>query len=146
MQIFFLIKERLYGKKEQIEERHRHRYEVNPEYIDRLEEKGLKFVGVDLEGKRMEILELENHPYYVAVQFHPEYLSRPMSPSPPFLGLILASKDKLKSFLARGCRLSPHDLSDLDESDEEELNIVKRLEIVKVHTDDSSSAYSSDLQ
>lgn len=64
----------------------------------------------------MEILELEKHPYYVAVQFHPEYLSRPMAPSPPFLGLILASKDKLKSFLARGCKLSPSKQSEYSDS------------------------------
>lgn len=55
----------------------------------------------------MEILELGGHPYYVAVQYHPEYLSRPMNPSPPFLGLILATKDKLETYLARGCKLSP---------------------------------------
>lgn len=62
----------------------------------------------------MEIIELENHPYYVATQYHPEYLSRPLKPSPPFLGLILASVGKLKSYLARGCRLSPRQLSDDD--------------------------------
>lgn len=72
--------------------------------------------GVDVDAERMEILELEKHPYYVAVQFHPEYLSRPMAPSPPFLGLILASKDKLKSFLARGCKLSPSKQSEYSDS------------------------------
>lgn len=60
----------------------------------------------------MEIVELENHPYYVAVQFHPEYLSRPLKPSPPFVGLILASIGKLKSYLNKGCRLSPREMSD----------------------------------
>lgn len=64
----------------------------------------------------MEILELDKHPYYVAVQFHPEYLSRPMAPSPSFLGLILAAKDKLKSFLARGCKLSPSKQSEYSDS------------------------------
>ena len=59
----------------------------------------------------MEIAELVDHPYYVAVQYHPEYLSRPLSPSPPFVGLILASSGKLNNFLLRGCRLSPRDLS-----------------------------------
>lgn len=52
----------------------------------------------------MEIAQLDNHPYYVAVQFHPEYLSRPLKPSPPFLGLILASVKKLEKFLERDCR------------------------------------------
>lgn len=60
----------------------------------------------------MEIAELEGHSYYVATQFHPEYLSRPLKPSPPFLGLILASVGKLKYYLARGCKFSPRQLSD----------------------------------
>ena len=71
----------------------------------------------------MEIAELEGHSYYVAVQFHPEYLSRPLKPSPPFLGLILASVGKLKQYLARGCKFSPRQLSDNEsgnESDNEE--------------------------
>lgn len=61
----------------------------------------------------MEIVELQDHPYYVGVQFHPEYLSRPLKPSPPFLGLILASVGKLQSYLNKGCRLSPRELSDI---------------------------------
>lgn len=73
-------------KKDVIEERHRHRYEVNPEYIERLEAAGLRFVGKDETKTRMEVAVVDNHPYYVTVQFHPEYLSRPLSPSPPFLG------------------------------------------------------------
>lgn len=77
----------LYGK-EKIIERHRHRYEVNPEYKDILEENGLKFSGEDEEGKRMEILELKNHDYFLGTQFHPEFKSRLESPSPPFLGFI----------------------------------------------------------
>ncbi|XP_054007886.1 CTP synthase isoform X2 [Hylaeus anthracinus] len=108
----------LYGNKECIEERHRHRYEINPKYINKLEEAGLRFVGHDEENLRMEIAELEGHSYYVATQFHPEYLSRPLKPSPPFLGLILASVGKLKYYLAKGCRLSPQQVSD-DESDGE---------------------------
>ena len=75
-------------KKDVIEERHRHRYEVNPEYIPRLEEGGLRFVGRDSTRTRMEVALLDAHPYYVSVQFHPEYLSRPLSPSPPFLGSV----------------------------------------------------------
>ncbi|XP_044255236.1 CTP synthase isoform X2 [Tribolium madens] len=111
---------RLYGNKEQIEERHRHRYEVNPKYIEDLEKQGLKFVGVDIDAERMEILEIPTHPYYVAVQFHPEYLSRPMEPSPPFMGLILAAKDRLNSYFARGCKLSPREpQSDYYDSDDD---------------------------
>ncbi|AQL43503.1 CTP synthetase [Halorientalis sp. IM1011] len=67
-------------------ERHRHRYEVNPEYIDDLEEAGLVFSGHT--NNRMEILELSDHPYYVGTQFHPEFRSRPGRASPPFVGLL----------------------------------------------------------
>ncbi|EGC34165.1 CTP synthase [Dictyostelium purpureum] len=73
-----------------VEERHRHRYEVNPDVVDEIETKGLHFVGRDTTGVRMEIVELEGHDYYVACQFHPEFKSRPQKPSPPFVGLILA--------------------------------------------------------
>src|SRR3979409_1209591 len=81
----------LYSKADQIQERHRHRYEVNPEYVDRLTEAGLNFVGKDDSGERMEIVELEDHPYFVGVQFHPEYLSRVLNPSKPYLGFVAAS-------------------------------------------------------
>ena len=84
-----------------IEERHRHRYEVNPDMISEFENSGMKFVGHDSENTRMEIMELDNHQFYVAVQYHPEYISRPMRPSPPYLGLILAATGKLQSFLAK---------------------------------------------
>jgi len=80
----------LYGK-DTISERHRHRYEINPEYIDRIEANGLKYTGRDLSGRRMEILELEKHPYFVASQFHPEFKSRPDEPSPLHLGLVKAA-------------------------------------------------------
>jgi CTP synthase len=72
-------------------ERHRHRYEVNPEYIDDLENAGLLFSGRT--NNRMEILELEDHPYYVGTQFHPEFRSRPGRASPPFVGLVDAILD-----------------------------------------------------
>ncbi len=81
----------LYGEGERVNERHRHRYEVNPDLIDDIEEAGLVFVGKDETGQRCEIFELEDHPYYVGVQFHPEFKSRPGRPSPPFLGLLMAS-------------------------------------------------------
>jgi len=74
-----------------IEERHRHRYEVNPDYVDRLEQAGLDFIGKDDTGKRMEIVELTDHPWYVGVQFHPEYQSKVLDPSPPYLGFFAAS-------------------------------------------------------
>jgi len=81
---------KLYGKTE-IVERHRHRYEVNPAYIDEIESKGLKFVGRN--GRRMEALELPDHPFFVATQYHPEFRSRPTRPSAPFVGFVGACRD-----------------------------------------------------
>jgi len=69
--------------------RHRHRYEVNPAYIDELESGEMQFSGES--GKRMEILEMNNHPFFFGTQFHPEFRSRPDRPSPPFVSLIKAS-------------------------------------------------------
>ena len=68
----------------------------------------------------MEVIELKDHPYYVGTQFHPEYLSRPLKPSPPFLGLILASVGRLQSYINQGCKLSPRHSSDELSSDEED--------------------------
>uniref|UniRef100_A0A8C6YAV5 CTP synthase n=1 Tax=Naja naja TaxID=35670 RepID=A0A8C6YAV5_NAJNA len=98
---------KLYGNEAFVEERHRHRYEVNPELIHFFEDKGLKFVGHDTEGKRMEIIELDDHPYFIGVQFHPEFSSRPMKPSPAYLGLLLAATESLSTYLQHGCKLSP---------------------------------------
>ena len=82
---------RLYGGASHVDERHRHRYEVNPELIESIEAAGLIYVGKDETGERCEIMELEGHPYYVGTQYHPEFKSRPNRPSPPFLGLLKAS-------------------------------------------------------
>ena len=82
---------RLYGGHSQVDERHRHRYEVNPDLISKIESEGLVYVGKDETGQRCEIFELEGHPYYVGVQYHPEFKSRPEKPSPPFLGLLKAA-------------------------------------------------------
>ncbi|MGQ3411432.1 glutamine hydrolyzing CTP synthase [Natrinema sp. LN54] len=76
-------------------ERHRHRYEVNPEYFDQFEDEPLVFSGTA--GNRMEILELEDHPFFVGTQFHPEYTSRPGQPSPPFLGLVEAVLERTET-------------------------------------------------
>eukprot|EP00164_Ancoracysta_twista_P004660 GFYU01006298.1.p1 GENE.GFYU01006298.1~~GFYU01006298.1.p1 ORF type:complete len:728 (+),score=225.38 GFYU01006298.1:112-2295(+) len=82
---------RLYSGHGDIMERHRHRYEVNPEYVPQLEEAGLKFVGRDESGQRMQILEIPSHRFFFATQAHPEFKSRPLKPSPPFLGFIMAA-------------------------------------------------------
>lgn len=86
---------KLYGGVDSVFERHRHRYEVNPDYVPQIEKMGLRFVGKDEQKMRMEIIELPDHPYYVGTQYHPEFLSRPLSPSEPFLGLIAAAAHKL---------------------------------------------------
>lgn len=93
---------KLYGNKRFIDERHRHRYEVNPDMVAQLEAAGLAFVGKDDTGRRMEIIELPNHPYYVGAQFHPEFKSRPDKPSALFLGLIAASCGQLDAFFKKG--------------------------------------------
>ena len=82
---------RLYGGLDSVDERHRHRYEVNPDLIKSLENAGCVYVGKDETGQRCEILELDDHPYFVAVQYHPEFKSRPGKPSPPFHGLLMAA-------------------------------------------------------
>ncbi len=85
---------RLY-KAEEISERHRHRWEVNPDYIGALEEKGLVFSGSYPKRNLMEICELPGHPYFIACQFHPEFKSRLENPSPLFYGLVRAALDRV---------------------------------------------------
>ena len=81
----------LYDGSEMIEERHRHRYEFNNEYREALSEHGMSFSGVSPDGKLVEIIELKDHPFFVAPQFHPEFTSRPNRPQPIFKGFIEAS-------------------------------------------------------
>ncbi|RLI75812.1 CTP synthetase [Archaeoglobales archaeon] len=84
------IAHKLYGKTK-IYERHRHRYEVNPEYIEEITKHGLVFSGYSDNGRRMEILEYPKNDFFFATQFHPEFKSRPYDPSPPFVGLVRAA-------------------------------------------------------
>ncbi|GFQ00813.1 ctp synthase [Phtheirospermum japonicum] len=93
---------KLYGNQSFIDERHRHRYEVNPDMVQKLEDAGLAFTGKDETGFRMEIVELPSHPYFVGVQFHPEFKSRPGKPSAPFLGLLAAASGQLDAQLKKG--------------------------------------------
>jgi CTP synthase len=79
----------LYGRTE-IWERHRHRYEINPAYFDRLQEHGLLITGKSVDG-RVEVFESTDHPFFIGVQYHPEFLSRPESPHPLFFGLVRAA-------------------------------------------------------
>lgn len=80
----------LYGNK-LIQERHRHRYEVNPEYVNQYENKGLRVVGRNPQSNLIEIMELTDHPYFIGCQFHGEDKSKLISPSPLFVGLIAAA-------------------------------------------------------
>ncbi len=86
-----LIKE-IY-KTKSILERHRHRYEVNIDYMDKFEKNGMIFSGISPDHKLPEIIELENHPWFIGVQFHPEFKSRPLVPHPLFSSFIKAAKN-----------------------------------------------------
>ena len=83
---------KIYGKN-LIKERHRHRYEVNINYKEKFEKNGMSFSGLSPDGSLPEIIELKNHPWFVGVQFHPEFKSRPLAPHPLFSSFIRASKN-----------------------------------------------------
>lgn len=83
----------IYGGEKTISERHRHRYEVNINYKDEFEKNGMKISGLSPNGKLPEIIELDNHPFFVGVQFHPELKSKPFDPHPIFLAFIKAASD-----------------------------------------------------
>ncbi|MNG18597.1 CTP synthase [compost metagenome] len=76
---------------ELVYERHRHRYEFNNEYRERIETSGLVFSGTSPDGRLIEMVELPNHPWFLAVQFHPEFTSRPNRPQPLFRGFVRAA-------------------------------------------------------
>ena len=80
-------------KSKLIKERHRHRYEVNIAFKDKFEKKGLIFSGLSPDNKLPEIIELKNHPWFIGVQFHPEFKSRPLAPHPLFSSFIKAAKN-----------------------------------------------------
>jgi len=83
----------IYGETE-ISERHRHRYEVNMTYRDQLEDKGMIFAGLSPDGLLPETIELENHPWFIGVQYHPELKSRPFEPHPLFASFIAAAVEQ----------------------------------------------------
>ena len=114
------IVRQLYGGDGTIWERHRHRYEVNPEYVYRIEKAGLTFTGRDEKGERMQVAEIRgstfpplidhnfelnmidaDHPFYVGMQAHPEFCSRPLNPSPGYLGFVAAASTCLPEQLER---------------------------------------------
>jgi CTP synthase len=87
----------IYGE-DTISERHRHRYEVNVTYKDRLEQAGLRFSGMSPDGLLPEIVEIPDHPWFIGVQFHPELKSRPFAPHPLFTSFIGAAKKQSRLF------------------------------------------------
>ena len=82
----------VYGS-QNIEERHRHRYEVDIKYRDKLEQAGLRFSGMSPDGRLPEIVEWADHPWFIGVQFHPELKSKPFQPHPLFADFVRAAKD-----------------------------------------------------
>ena len=80
-----------------VDERHRHRYEVNPAYHKLLADNGMAFSGVSPDGRLVEIIELPGHPFFVASQFHPELKSRPTHPHPLFAGFVAAALSRRQS-------------------------------------------------
>ena len=80
-------------KSNSINERHRHRYEININYKKAFEKKGMIFSGLSPNDNLPEIIELKNHPWFIGVQFHPEFKSRPLSPHPLFSSFIKAAKN-----------------------------------------------------
>ncbi len=83
----------VYGDATEIEERHRHRYEVDIKYRKELEEKGLRFSGMSPDGRLPEIVEWADHPWFIGVQFHPELKSKPFAPAPLFADFVRAAKE-----------------------------------------------------
>lgn len=87
------LAQRAFGR-DLINERHRHRYEFNPRYLEAFERAGMVATGRSPDGRLVEIVELKDHPWYVGVQFHPEFTSRPLAPHPLFLGFLGACLDQ----------------------------------------------------
>jgi CTP synthase len=83
----------LYSQQPLISERHRHRFEVNNDYRDRLEQAGVVFCGKSPDNHIVEMMELPNHPWFLGAQFHPEFKSRPNRAHPLFKGLVGAAKE-----------------------------------------------------
>lgn len=82
-------------RKELVTERHRHRYEVNNKFRKKLTDNGMIFSGIYVNNDLVEIIELQDHPWFVAVQFHPELKSRPVAPHPLFYGFVKAVKENI---------------------------------------------------
>jgi CTP synthase len=115
----------VYSGADQIDERHRHRYEFNPEFRQILEQNGLVFSGISPDGKFVEMVELprEKHPYFVACQFHPEYKSKPLAPHPLFVSFVRAAwenrqnSENLKHDVAASKQIEIHERAVVGDDD-----------------------------
>ena len=95
---------RVYGKTE-IHERHRHRYEFNKAYEGCLQDGGMQISGKTPDGKFVEIAEIPGHPWYIAVQFHPEFQSKPLHPHPLFADFVRASLENRRARREQGAKV-----------------------------------------
>jgi CTP synthase len=91
-----------YGGSSLIRERHRHRYEFNNDYREMMRSRGMRMAGICPGRDLVEIIELEDHPWFVGVQFHPELKSRPVRPHPLFVGFIRAARDRAEDSDKKG--------------------------------------------
>ena len=83
-------------QKDVITERHRHRYEFNNQYFERLEQAGMRFSGKSIDGSLVEVIEISDHPWFLACQFHPEFTSTPRRGHPLFSGFVTAAAQHKK--------------------------------------------------
>jgi CTP synthase len=83
-------------QKDVITERHRHRYEFNSQYLEKLEKAGMKFSGKSIDGRLVEVVEISGHPWFLACQFHPEFTSTPRKGHPLFSGFVKAAVEHKK--------------------------------------------------
>ena len=91
-----------YGGRDLISERHRHRYEVNNHYLDRMTGAGMVVSGVNEGTGLVEMIELPNHPWFIGCQFHPEFRSKPLAPHPLFHGFVGAAKRRMEAAKQQG--------------------------------------------
>jgi len=108
------LAEHCYGATE-VSERHRHRYEFNNRYRDQFTAHGMRFSGTSPDGSLVEVVEIPEHPWFLAVQYHPEFKSKPTKPQPLFAGFIGAAVARNKSRGERGTAKKPATTKDKEE-------------------------------
>ncbi|MFN5152843.1 MAG: glutamine amidotransferase-related protein, partial [Gemmatimonadota bacterium] len=101
----------IYGQPE-ISERHRHRYEVSNQYRERFQQQGMRLSGLSPDGSLVEMIELPDHPYFVACQFHPELKSRPTRPHPLFSAFVAAAAQRATTRTATSTASAPRSLAE----------------------------------